>query len=371
MLPDALRERGAEVDVVALYETVREQPGAEAVEAAAGRRLRHLHLLLDRAQPDRGARRPLPDRRPRRLDRPGHQRDRPRRRPQVDVEAERHDIDGLLEALLADADGGPLSDGTKASGDFGSAPPLPRAPTRPTRAPASWPPPAPRTAPSSPPPSRPRAAAARAAPGPPRPARPSSTRRSSARSTSATCCCRSPSRSPSARRPRSCNPDLECQSQVAERRLGRGPQAGRSPDRGPAPGRLGGDRRRPEPLDRATTSSRPSSATRRPRSSTPITGAGEGVRRTLPAVVRRTPPLGPAQRSRSSERPPRPLGRSRPERSPRRAGANATRCTDERSPGTDGSGVADGVDDRGNLLVVTAGGDRVALGAGEVHLTRF
>ena len=34
----------------------------------------------------------------------------------------------------------------------------------------------------------------------------------------------------------------------------------------------------------------------------------------------------------------------------------------------DGSGVADGVDERGNLLVVTAGGDRVALGAGEVHL---
>jgi len=35
-----------------------------------------------------------------------------------------------------------------------------------------------------------------------------------------------------------------------------------------------------------------------------------------------------------------------------------------------GSGVADGVDDRGYLLVVTAGGDRVAVGAGEVHLTR-
>lgn len=34
----------------------------------------------------------------------------------------------------------------------------------------------------------------------------------------------------------------------------------------------------------------------------------------------------------------------------------------------DGSGVADGVDDRGFLLVVTPGGDRVALGAGEVHL---
>jgi BirA family transcriptional regulator, biotin operon repressor / biotin---[acetyl-CoA-carboxylase] ligase len=34
----------------------------------------------------------------------------------------------------------------------------------------------------------------------------------------------------------------------------------------------------------------------------------------------------------------------------------------------DGSGIADGVDERGNLLVVTGGGDRVALGAGEVHL---
>ena len=34
----------------------------------------------------------------------------------------------------------------------------------------------------------------------------------------------------------------------------------------------------------------------------------------------------------------------------------------------DRTGVADGGDERGNLLVVTAGGDRVALGAGEVHL---
>jgi len=37
----------------------------------------------------------------------------------------------------------------------------------------------------------------------------------------------------------------------------------------------------------------------------------------------------------------------------------------------EGSGVADGVDDRGYLLVVTPGGDRIAVGAGEVHLTRF
>jgi BirA family transcriptional regulator, biotin operon repressor / biotin---[acetyl-CoA-carboxylase] ligase len=36
-----------------------------------------------------------------------------------------------------------------------------------------------------------------------------------------------------------------------------------------------------------------------------------------------------------------------------------------------GSGIADGVDDRGYLVVVTPGGDRVAVGAGEVHLTRF
>lgn len=33
-----------------------------------------------------------------------------------------------------------------------------------------------------------------------------------------------------------------------------------------------------------------------------------------------------------------------------------------------GSGVADGVDERGYLLVIAADGDRVALGAGEVHL---
>jgi len=33
-----------------------------------------------------------------------------------------------------------------------------------------------------------------------------------------------------------------------------------------------------------------------------------------------------------------------------------------------GSGVADGVEDSGDLVVVAAGGDRVVLGAGEVHL---
>ncbi len=34
----------------------------------------------------------------------------------------------------------------------------------------------------------------------------------------------------------------------------------------------------------------------------------------------------------------------------------------------EGSGVADGIDDRGNLVVVVPGGDRVSLGAGEVQL---
>jgi len=34
----------------------------------------------------------------------------------------------------------------------------------------------------------------------------------------------------------------------------------------------------------------------------------------------------------------------------------------------DGSGIADGIDDRGHLAVAVAGGDRVLLGAGDVHL---
>lgn len=36
----------------------------------------------------------------------------------------------------------------------------------------------------------------------------------------------------------------------------------------------------------------------------------------------------------------------------------------------DGSGVADGIDDRGYLVVVTASGERISVGAGEIHLTR-
>ena len=58
VLPDALRERGAEVDVVALYETVAEPLRPTAQRAAvAARRLRHLHLVLDGHVLLRGARR--------------------------------------------------------------------------------------------------------------------------------------------------------------------------------------------------------------------------------------------------------------------------------------------------------------------------
>ena len=34
----------------------------------------------------------------------------------------------------------------------------------------------------------------------------------------------------------------------------------------------------------------------------------------------------------------------------------------------DGSGVADGIDDRGNLVVVSSEGERLSLGSGEVTL---
>ncbi len=103
VLPEALRERGAEVDVLALYETVREQPGEEAVAAAEGAdyltftsssTVRNLVEALGERFPA-GARvvsiGPVTSETARELG------------LRVDVEAERHDIDGLLTALLADA----------------------------------------------------------------------------------------------------------------------------------------------------------------------------------------------------------------------------------------------------------------------------
>ena len=154
----------------------------------------------------------FPRRRPRRLDRPGDQRGGARGRPRGRRRgrAPRHRRPG--RGALADAPTSAIVCKRQRVRDElrRAAPALPASPTRPTPAPASWPRPAPRTGPSSPPPSRPPAAGARAAAGPRRRARRCSTRRSSARSTSATCCCRSPSRSPSARRPRSSRPGIEC-----------------------------------------------------------------------------------------------------------------------------------------------------------------
>ncbi|MEK6251481.1 MAG: uroporphyrinogen-III C-methyltransferase [Actinomycetota bacterium] len=103
VLPDALRERGAKVDVVALYETVAEPPDPETVEAAqaadyltftSSSTVRNLVAALDGRLPE-GIRivsiGPVTS-------------DAAREAGlTVDVEAERHDIDGLVEALLADA----------------------------------------------------------------------------------------------------------------------------------------------------------------------------------------------------------------------------------------------------------------------------
>jgi uroporphyrinogen III methyltransferase/synthase len=103
VLPDALRERGAEVDVIALYETVREAPAPEALEAARGAdyvtftsasTVRNLAEALGGGLPD-GARAvsigPITSEAAREA---GFE---------VAVEAKRHDLDGLLEALVLDA----------------------------------------------------------------------------------------------------------------------------------------------------------------------------------------------------------------------------------------------------------------------------
>jgi uroporphyrinogen III methyltransferase/synthase len=102
-LPDALRERGAEVDVVALYETVREQPDDAAIEAArsadyvtftSSSTVTNLTEAL-------GARFPADAR----IVSIGPVTSDTARAAglTVDVEAEQHDVDGLLAALLAAA----------------------------------------------------------------------------------------------------------------------------------------------------------------------------------------------------------------------------------------------------------------------------
>jgi uroporphyrinogen III methyltransferase/synthase len=103
VLPDALRDQGADVDVVAFYETVAEQPAAAVLTAAreadyvtftSSSTVRNLIAVLTDGFPD-GARvvsiGPVTSEAAR------------EHGLEVHVEAERHDVDGLLDALLADA----------------------------------------------------------------------------------------------------------------------------------------------------------------------------------------------------------------------------------------------------------------------------
>jgi uroporphyrinogen III methyltransferase / synthase len=102
VLPDALRERGAEVDVVALYETVREQPGDDEIEAAQGAD----YVTFTSSSTVTNLTEALGDRFPTgaRIVSIGPITSETIRAAglEVDVEAERYDIDGLLAALLDD-----------------------------------------------------------------------------------------------------------------------------------------------------------------------------------------------------------------------------------------------------------------------------
>ena len=103
VLPDALRERGAEVDVVALYETVREGPSPEAIEAAQSAD----YVTFTSSSTVRNLTETLGNRFPAaaRIVSIGPITSEAARAAglEVHVEAERHDVDGLVEALLADA----------------------------------------------------------------------------------------------------------------------------------------------------------------------------------------------------------------------------------------------------------------------------
>ncbi len=103
VLPDALRERGAEVDVVALYETVRDEPDPVAVEAAQAAD----YVTFTSSSTVHNLTEALDDRFPRdaRVVSIGPITSEAVRAAglEVHVEAKRHDVDGLIEALLADA----------------------------------------------------------------------------------------------------------------------------------------------------------------------------------------------------------------------------------------------------------------------------
>jgi uroporphyrinogen III methyltransferase/synthase len=103
VIPEHLSERGAEVDVVALYETVREEPGAEAVEAAqsadyvtftSSSTVRNLTDALGERFPKAARTVSIGPVTSAAVKDAGLE---------VHIEAASHDIDGLLDALLANA----------------------------------------------------------------------------------------------------------------------------------------------------------------------------------------------------------------------------------------------------------------------------
>jgi uroporphyrinogen III methyltransferase / synthase len=103
VLPDALRDRGAKVDVVALYETVAEDPDPEAVAAARSAD----YLTFTSSSTVTNLTRALGDDLPNaaRVVSIGPVTSEAARAAGLDVhvEAGRHDPDGLVEALLDDA----------------------------------------------------------------------------------------------------------------------------------------------------------------------------------------------------------------------------------------------------------------------------
>jgi uroporphyrinogen III methyltransferase/synthase len=103
VLPDALRERGASVDVVALYETVREAPDEKSIAAAQGAD----YVTFTSSSTVTNLTDALGERFPAaaRIVSIGPVTSETVREAglEVAVEADRHDVDGLLSALLADA----------------------------------------------------------------------------------------------------------------------------------------------------------------------------------------------------------------------------------------------------------------------------
>jgi uroporphyrinogen III methyltransferase/synthase len=103
VLPDAMRERGADVDVVVLYETVREAPDEKAIEAAQAAD----YVTFTSSSTVTNLTEALGDRFPAaaRIVSIGPVTSESVRDAGLElaVEADRHDVDGLLAALLADA----------------------------------------------------------------------------------------------------------------------------------------------------------------------------------------------------------------------------------------------------------------------------